>query len=262
MKKIYWFVIAVTVVFGNGWAIEKAQVSPKVKPLPPTVAPIRTHSQAEANFSVASEVNTKVRVAFNWNSSENTFCANLAERLAGKAILDKAEIVPKASADVEIVILSEFELVDKSGEYYRINCTKVSVSIVSKEKVYAMTTVEPKALPRKLGAQKAKNQYLPQVVEELVPFFRKELERLSNEHVVVCVVDFALANMQEKPDARYVAAQVNKIAQILSSTPGIISFSNIRQDVSKATCSYRIVYLKKQFPQGISNVLNLKLAGK
>ena len=249
-------------VLCSGCATECSQAACGGQPLPQGHAPVRLVTQANANFSVASEVNTKLRVVFRLSSAEKTFSLRLAERLAGSIVLDKADILINSPGDIVISITPEFELVDKTRDYHRVKCNRIAVSIASKQKVYAMKTIEPKALPRKLGIQNAKNQYLEPAAKALVPYLRKQLEKISNEYVAVSVVDFALANVQERPEPQYVAAQVNKVAQILSSTSGIINYTNIRQDVSTARCSFRIVYLKDQFPQGITNVLNLKLAGK
>lgn len=262
MKKSNLLFAVIVMALSNGCAIEKAQVSPKVQPIQQAPAPIREVTQANANFSVVNEVNTKLRVFFSWPAAERSFCKNLAARLAGAVILDKAEIVLSPPDDVVIRLSPEFELLDKTHEYYRIKCNQISVSIVSPQKVYAVTTVELQPLPRKLGAQNAKNQYLAPAVKAISPFLKKELEKISNESVAVSVLDFSLANVQENPESQHIAAQVNKISQILSTTPGVINFTNIRQDVSKATCSFRVVYLKDQLPQGLANVLNLKLAGK
>ena len=262
MKKTNLLFAVMVMALSNGCAIENAQISPKPQPIKQAPAPVRVFTQANANFSVVNEVNTKLRVVFNWSAAEKSFCEKLAARLAGAVILDKAEIVLNSSGDVIITLLPEFELLDKTREYYRIKCNQIEVSIASKQKVYAMTTVEPKSLPRKLGVQNAKNQYLASAVKAIAPFLKKELEKISNESVAVSVVDFSLANVQENPESQYVAAQVNRISQILSSTPGVINFTNIRQNVANATCSFRVVYLKEKFPQGITNMLNLKLAGK
>ena len=148
------------------------------------------------------------------------------------------------------------------ASYYRVNCKQIDVSISTGKKVYAAMTCEVENLPRKLGLQNAKDQYLPQAVNAIAPFLGKELERISNEQVAVSEVNLTLANFQTKPEARYVSEQVNRVAEILSAMSGVLNFTNVRQDVNKATCTFRIVYLKEQFPQGIANVLNAKLSGK
>ena len=246
----------------TGCVLDDPELQPEIKPLPAQEAPARQRTQAEANFSVTSEVSTKLRVTIVPGNEERSFCRKLAQRLAGRVVIDKAELVLDSNGDAQIVLDPEFELKDQSGSYYRIICNQINAKIVSNRKVYAMTTIEPKSMPRKLGLQNAKNQYLAQAADALAPFLSKELEKISNKDVAVCIVDFALANAQEQPDSRSVAIQIDKIARILNSTNGIINYTNIRQDVSRATCSFRVVFLKDQFPQGLTNVLNLKLASK
>lgn len=262
MKKINLFFAAVSVLFFGGCASDKVVIQRKPQPLPAAHAPVRATTTANANFTVADEVNAKLRVSFYPSPAEKSFCIKLAKRLADSVVLDKADIVLSSGGDVVISLKPEFELIDKTGNYYRVNCNEFTASIFSKQKIYAMTTIEPAPLPRKLGADKAKNQYMKPIADAIVPFLKKELDKISNGQIAVSIVDFSLKNIQENPEPQYVAAQVNRIAQVLSSMSGVINYTNIRQDVSKAACSFRIVYLKEQFPQGITNVLNLKLASK
>lgn len=263
MKKTNLLITLTAAVFCGGCvAIEQPHVSPKPQRLPQGSAPVRMTTQANANFSVAGEVNTKMRVFFVSSSAEKIFSSKLAGILSERVVLDKAQLCLNSAGDIMISLLPEFELIDKSGEYYRVNCRQISVVIASRQKVLARKIVMPEALPRKLGVQNAKNQYLASAAGEIVPFLKKELERISREEVAVGIVDFALANIQEQPEPRKIAQQVNKIVHILSTLPGVINFTNIKQDVPKAACSFRVVYLRDQFPQGLTNVLNLKLAGK
>lgn len=242
--------------------IDKPELTPQpaIKPVAPT--PSRVHTQGEANLSITSEVSTKLRVAFVNNPEESSFCNKLAQRLTGRVILDKAELLLNTDGDVKITITPEFELKDQSGSYYRVLCKEINVQVASPRKVYAMTTIEPAPLPRQLGMQNAKNQYLNYATNEIAAFLSKELEKISNNEVAVCIVNFALSNANEYASTNSLAAEVSKVAQILSSTSGIINYLNISQNVATATCSFRIVYLRDQFPQGLTNVLNLKLAKK
>lgn len=264
MKKLQFSAVAALILFAVTGCISdvKVDTTPQPVPVAPQPAPVRLQTQADANFSVSDEVNTKLRVYFNWSSSEASFSRKLAQRLAGSVVIENAELLRNGTGDVLINIAPEFELMDKSGNYYRILCNQINVSINSNSKVYAMTTIEPKALPRKLGVQKAKDQYIPQASSEISAFLKKELDRISSEEIAVSVLNFTLENVQENPTSDFVAKRIAKITNVLNSTSGIINYLNIRQDVSKATCSFRVVYLKKQFPQGVANVINMKLAGK
>lgn len=273
MKTINLFHAAVFAMLASGCASDQppqaaerkivvsAPVAP-VTPVEPAPAPIRTATEAKATFSVADEVNTKLRVAFISSGEEKGFAAKLARRLAAKVVVSKADIVLQEPCDMVINIAPEFEIIDKTREYYRVNCKQIDVTIRTARKIFAAMTCEVENLPRKLGLQNAKEQYLPQAVNEIAPFLGKELEKISNDHVAVSEINLTLANLQSRPEPRYVSAQVNRVAEILGSMSGVLNFTNVRQDVNKATCTFRVVYLKEQFPQGFANVLNAKLSGK
>lgn len=263
MKKINLLFAAVSLAFCFGCSDDiKIQPQPQLQPLPPAPAPVNLQTQADANFTVASEVNTKLRAVFKWSAAEHNFCLKLAQRLTDQVILEKADLLLSSSGDITIVISPEFELKDRSGNYYRIICNQISVNIVSDGQIRASRTIELKPLPRKLGLEQAKNQYLAPAVKQLIPFLRKELGKLSNEQVAVSIVEFSMKNVSEQPSANRIAQEVKRIARIMAATPGIINYTIVRQDVSKASCSYRVVYMKNRFPHGLKNELNLRLTLK
>ena len=262
MKKSNLLFAAAALALCIGCAGNTDMPQPPVPPLPPAPAPVIHETQADANFTVTSETNAKLRASFKCDQSEHDFSRKLAERLLDQVILQNADLVMNGDSDILIVIAPEFELKDKTGNYYRIICNQIKVSMILNQKTIALKTIELKPMQRKLGIEQAKNQYLKPAVAKLVPYLRKELNRINNEHVAVAIVDFALANTKDQPSSDSIAKEVKKIAGIMVSTPGIINSSVIRQDVDKATCTYRVVYLKDKFPQGLQNELNLKLANK
>ena len=260
--------LAVAVISGLASGCASKVDTPSPQPSPQVQAPVKTSCpqvqamvQKKGNFSAVREHDAKLRLAFSWKS-EDDFSVKLADRLTGNIVLEKADIVKPDNADAFIMIAPEFELKDKTGGYYRYSCSQVKISVISNRKIFAMKVFEPKEMPRKLGAQNAKNQYLNQTEKAITPFLKKELEKISKEQIAVRKVDFALKNTQAKTDSLYVAKQIDKIVRILGADANIIRFANIHQDNARAICSFRIVYLKEKFPQGIINYLNLKLAGK
>lgn len=234
---------------------------PLPQPLPPVPAPVRTETQAKANISVVNEAKTLLRVGFTWDRSETEFCNALALRLAG-AVTGQATVVTSNPVDLKINITPDFEIKDKSGEYIRINCNQLSIQISDARQIYALKTVTPSARPRQLSAKQAKQQYIAPIAAELIPFIQNSINKITNDEIAVSILDFNLKNYQTTPESQYVAMQVEKINRALASTDGVINYANIRQDVSSATCSFRVVYLKNKLPQGIANVINLKLAAK
>ncbi len=220
---------------------------------------------SENGFAIVSDADTALRVAFTLTDAKNPFSWKLAERLAGMVCQDgKVRLVTAAPYDLNIVIAPEFEVIDKDGGYVRIKCTQVSFAIrpmESKSKeIYAVKTIVPAELPRQLGEEKAVVQYVAPVAKEAAPFLEKELERLGNTKLAVTEMKFKLKNQLAKPDPVQLAAQAAKISGVLASMPGVVSAQNVFQDTKAAGCTFRIVYLKEQFPQGIANAINLELA--
>lgn len=264
MKSATFIIGLLSIFLLAGCATDKPYVPAPAKEIKP-IAPINTETTVNSEgFSIVDETNTCLRVRFSGTSAEKSFCEALVRRLAEAINKDgKVRVVNDTPYDLIIAVNPEFEIFDRDGDYVRIKCKQVFFSIRpmhSKSKdVYAVKTVVPADLPRQLGADRAKEQYLPPVATEAVPFLNKELERICDNMLAVTEMKFRLKNYLSKPSPVQLAAQVEKINTVLSNMPGIVSIQNISQDTASASCTYRIVYLKEQFPQGIANVINLKL---
>ena len=262
MKKHQLSVLAALLCLGTGCVPGEVVVQQRPAPIPVEPVEVRPITQAEATFSVASEAKTKLRVRIRFPEDEKTFSAKLAQRLTNRVILSEAEVVLGEPSDMTLLITPEFELLDKSGDYYRIVCKQVAVSLSDSRKLYAEGVIEPEALPRKLGVQNAKDQYLNPVADKMASYLREQLGELSSKEIGVSILDFKLANVSEKVKSEDVAARVLQIAAILDDMPGVINYADIRQDVANASCSFRVVYMKEKFPAGLANVVNNALAKK
>ncbi len=240
------------------------KVTPPVPVLPPAVDSPPTADVG--GFMIAEEANTKLRVNFAgpWSGSDSAFCEKLAEKLA-ESINETRNIrlVSGAPFDLNVMIKPEFEVFDRDGEYVRVNCRRVNVSIrpmfAYGQSILAVKSVTPKDMPRQLGLDRAKEQYLPAVAQAFAPFLNKELTYIGDTMLAATDIKFALRNPMVRPTAKRLALEVAKIDSVLKSTSGVVSFQNIYQDTEAATCTFRVVYLREAFPQGISNVVNLRL---
>lgn len=258
MKKVTMFLLGGVGLIWSGCT--PIYVQPRPEPFPVESSPINKNTQVDRNaFSIDSEVRDKLRVMIFDNKKEFSFCKKLANTLASSVITDNSEIISSTPYDVAIFLDPEFELIDKDGEYYRINCEQLTVTIRSARKVYAVKVIEPKPLPRKLSIDKAKDQYIKSAAAEISPFLTAELEKIANYEIGVSEVGFNLQNVSEKADSADISENVEKISRILRSTPGIVNYTLLNQDINKAHCTFRIVYLKDDFRQGLTNVLNVKL---
>lgn len=224
-------------------------------------SPVRVFSQTKVDFISVDEVNLKLRAGMVSSGKETAFNQKLIQRLAGN-VLSVAELASGDSGDVKIVLSSDFEHKDSEGEYRRIRCVQVNVAIFSQGRQIATKVVEPREMQRVKGEQAAKDQYLPAVVAEIAPFLQKELLALSKTELAVSELNFTLARKQKKSSTASVAAEINKLKQAFDQMDGVINYTITKQDVKNATCSFRIVYQKRQFPQGLANALNHALSSK
>lgn len=236
-------------------------VAPTVQPKVEATSPQRAVSQVDADFIAVDEVNLKLRVRMQDTGSESAFSKKLIQRLSSN-LTAVAEFVSDGAGDVKIVFTPEFELKDADGEFCRVRCVQVETAIFYQNRQIAARVVSPAELPRKVGEQNAKDQYLAPVAAKIAPFLQKELLQLSGTELAVSEINFALKNTQKSSTSVNVAEQVNKIKQVFDSMEGVVSYAISNQDVKNATCSFRVVYQKRMFPQGIANALNLKLANK
>lgn len=262
MKHFYLFAVAaVTAVLLCGCIIPDAEVSPRVQPIPPqTVAPQPVNQVAVTSFTIENAVNTKVRGKINYSGLEADFSRRLADRLTAAVILQKAELVTSGLHDITITVAPEFEIKDQDEEYTRAVCREVVISVHVNGSLYASKVIEPAAMPRKLGVANAKNQYLAPVTAAAAEFLSKTIDNISNTNIGVSELTFRLASSDGKLDSAKVAAQVEKLNLVLKSTNGIVNYTIVSQDNSKGLSSFRIVYMKNSFPQGLVNALNLKLS--
>lgn len=240
--------------------VEPTYVPPQQQsPMPPP-SPVREKTHvAEDSFSIESAVNTKMRIKIICSQSERSFCRKLAERLITSVFLENAELTLNDPCDAVVHLIPEFEEVDKDGGYFRIKCTQVTAQIKSDRKIYASTTVEPAPLRRKLGLDNAKNQYVNPVAKALAAYLKEELQRISNNDISVTEMRFALKNPRRTVDNIAISHQVERIHRILRSMPGVVNYTNVAQHTSQAAVTFRIVYLKDKYPQGIVNAVNAKL---
>ena len=262
MKKTTLTIFAGTCALLAGCSTPQGIYVPNPAPQPPeTGTPIRSVTQANANVLAINETSLKLRTTMGSSGSEAVFNRKLMERLAA-TVNGITEFTPSGTGDVQILISSSFEQKDADAGFYRVRCEQVTVAVWYQGKQIAYKVVEPRELPRKSGLQNAKDQYLNPVATAIAPFLQKELLNLSATELAVGELSFGLKNSQSAPSSVNVAVQVNRIKNALGDMAGVVNYALVSQDVTSATCTFRVVYRKKDYPQGLVNALNLKLANQ
>ena len=243
--------------------VETTYVPAQQQQAPAPRSPLQIKTEvAEDSFSIESAVNTKLRLKIIYGNAESTFSRKVAERLINAVLLDNAELTLSDPCDAVVVLMPEFEVVDSDGGYFRVKCTEVTAQIKSTRKIYASKTIEPASLPRRLGLNNAKNQYVNPVVQALSAYLGQELRKISNNDISVTEMRFALKNHRQHADSIAISRQVERISNILRSMHGVVNFTNVAQHTTQAAVTFRIVYLKNLYPQGLVNAVNVKLETK
>lgn len=262
MKKLLFTLSVAILLFVTGCTFSEPVVTPKPAQLPPSkasAAPV-SPQPLHQSFSITKVVDAKMRVKFEYPQSEQQFCQKLADRLMDQIAVEKADLVAEAPYDAFIRITPVFEMKDQEENYFRVICQEVRVSISSNKRLLASTTITPEALPRKMGLDNAKNQYLKVIADKVQVFVGEKLDTLTATRLGVTNITFKIANQGIDNTLEYTAEQINKLDNILKRTSGISNYQIIAQDVTKGECTFRIVYMQNSFRQGIINFLSLELA--
>lgn len=260
MKKSL-FVITAAAIFLAAGCTSKPDIAPAPKPLPaPKEKTVSNKPQVVTrSFSITSAIDTKMRVKFEYPAAEQKFCDKLAARLTEQVILEKAELVTNPPFDATIRIAPDFELVDQTGTFHRVNCKEVRISIFTTGKLLGMTTVSPAALPRVRGLDNAKEQYLAPVAEKASEYIGKKFDTLTASQLGITNVTFKIAGHNITNNINEFSKRVSQLNDVLKSTQGISNYQIVSQDVVKGECTFRVVYMKEKFKQGIINALSVEL---
>lgn len=260
MNKTLFYIISLTTLVMSGCTIPDAKISP-AEPQRKEIqqAPVKITQVASSSFSITGNVDSKLRIKFSVPASEASFCNKLITKLQESAIPQNAEIVEDNRYDILVKIIPDFEEKDKDGNYFRIICNEIIISIHGFNKTLGIKSIEPVALQRALGLSNAKNQYVKPIAREAIPFISQKLENISNTKLGITEITFKLANTAKEDISFRIAKEIENLNSILNSQQGIVNYQNIFQDSINGICTFRIVYVKENYPQGLINALNLEL---
>ena len=205
----------------------------------------------------------KPRVAFRSltsDGSEATFCKKVASECVQRLLPRQARVVTAPKADMTVVFDAEFKEVSSFGEYVLMECKEFRVRIidVNEEELSSMIVIHPQKMPRKLGRDEAINQYVAPVCTELFPKLSDEIARLAGENINVEEVTFLVKCAPSSNQTDEFRREMQRIKGILDGESGILSWELSSQDAENQRCTFRVVYKKGSFREGLGNKLGLK----
>ena len=234
-----------------------------VESAPQPAAPVPVKKKAEKtkvenlSFAVGDEVKAKLRLRVDYRGNKQ-FSQKLFE-LISDDLLSEAEFGSFSSYDGVIRLGNEFEVKDKSGEYFRVICKKVRVEMYFNDQLQVSRTLKLAPQPRKLGYDNAVEQYLEPAAREVRKFLANRIAAVNRSKLGVCEISVKISGSRARSSAAF-SQEISKAAAALKSLPGVIKYENVAQDVAAGSCTFRVVYVKEKSPQGLRNIFNSKLA--
>ena len=196
------------------------------------------------------------------DANEKTFCSKLIFECVQRMLPKNVRVVSESKADMIVKIGCEFKEVSTFGEYVKMDCKAVTAGVVGirEEELSSLMIVHPRSMERKLGRDEAMNQYVMPVCNELLPQLRSEIERLASENIAVEEIIFLVKCAPSGNATDEFRREVQRIKGQLDGTDGILSWDMLKQDAENQRCSFRVVYMRKKYPEGLGNKLGSKLA--
>ncbi len=186
---------------------------------------------------------------------ERQLAGRLVFQAKGGLASDKAEVrLEKEASDAVLSIRPHLTTVDHDGNYWRLNCEVQSELRASNTKrVFAAKSFKFVAPKRVLGLENAVKQFEDEGGKAVSDWCAKELKHIFDRDVEVALLNIEL--VQSPADAkRNVVADNQKIMAIgegMRQMPGLISYELTGRNESQGTCTYRVVYFRKDYPNGI-----------
>ena len=194
-----------------------------------------------------------------WNSKEEMGLArNIAQQTAGALSSEDAIVVTSGKCDIRLIVRPKLTLVDRDGDYYRMNCSLViEMKSAASNRIFGSKTIKIVSPRRVLGKDAAVAKFEEPAAKEASEWCRKELHRLANTEIGSAVLTLQLRTVKNKKrDPKRDAAEIKAISDELAKLPNVVTYELVGQDNENGTCQYRIVYFISAYPGGIANAVS------
>ena len=194
-----------------------------------------------------------------WNSKEEMGLArNIAQQTAGALSSEDAIVVTGGKCDIRLVVRPKLTLVDRDGDYYRMNCSVViEMKSAASNRIFGSKTIKIVSPRRILGKDAAVAKFEEPAAKEASEWCRKELHRLANTEIGSAVLTLQLRTVKNKKrDPKRDAAEIKAISDELAKLPNLVTYELVGQDNENGTCQYRVVYFISAYPGGIANAVS------
>ena len=236
-----------------------------VKPLPKTEKAVSLNDDLDGGVMQVAERKDLLKLIVNpegSGSDETALATDIVQRIQGSLGSNDAKIVTNGKFDVRLAIRPKLKIVDRDGDYFRMNCTvDVEMTSANGKTIYGTTRIESAAPRRVLGKDAAIAGLAELAATPTADWCRKELNRIVDTEIGVSLLTIQMPAVEEGKtrDAMKDAANIKTIGDEIAKLPNLVSCELADQDLKTGTCKYRVVYFISKYPNGIANEVSVRL---
>ncbi len=168
---------------------------------------------------------------------------------------NRAEVrLDKASADAVLSIRPHLVTVDHDGNYWRLNCElQTELRATNTQRIFAAKSFKFVAQKRVLGLEAAVAQFEPDGGKAVSDWCAKELTKVYDREIGVSLLVIELPKQLSgaRRDSVSDNRLIMRIGDELKRMQGLVSYELTGKDEENGTCTYRVVYFRQAYPNGI-----------
>ena len=188
--------------------------------------------------------------------SERQLAAKLVAQVKGGVAPQRADVrTDMNSADLVLRVRPHLTTVDHDGNYWRLNCEVLAeMQTRNAESIVAGKSFKYVMDKRVLGLEAAMSPIAEKGGKDVSNWCSSHLAEAFGREVGIALLSIELPpppkGMQRNPvnDNRAILS----IGEELRGMPGLLSYELTGKDEGLGICTYRLVYFRKSFPNGIA----------
>lgn len=184
------------------------------------------------------------------SAEEKKLSSAIAQLTSGAISANDARVMTSGSVDLRLAVRPKLAVIDQTGDYFRMNCdVEIELNSANTNQVFGVKTIKLVGV-RKLGKNNAVAQFDSPASKATAEWCRSELKRIADKELGVAMLTMQLPRTGDgKPEVSY----IKSIGDNLGRLPNLVSYEFMGQDMQKGVCTYRVVYFKSAYPNGIAN---------
>ena len=193
--------------------------------------------------------------------TERQLAGRLVFQAKGGLASGKADVrLDKGASDTILTIRPRLTTIDHDGNYWKLNCdVQAELRAGNAARVLAAKSFKFAAPQRVLGLENAVKPFEIEGGKAVSGWCAKELKQVFDREVKVALLNIELVQSQANAPRNVAedSRQIMAIGDGMKQMAGLVSYALTGRDAEKGTCTYRVVYFHKDFPNGIGTAVNV-----